>query len=118
MNIKMLVLGMVGVVSLAGAEEAGRIPGPGFDNRRSEAYSSVTYDDTFRGGQMAVVSIVGDGDTDLDLFVYGRFGNLMVQGIGLTDRETVRWFPSRTGTYRIVVRNLGGVWNRYVLTTN
>ncbi|MBM4073454.1 MAG: hypothetical protein FJ271_31700 [Planctomycetes bacterium] len=119
MNIRTLsLLGLVGVLGLAGAVEAGRIPGPGIDTRRCEAYSSVTYHDTFRGGELAVVSIVGDGDTDLDVFVYDRFGNLIVQGIGLTDRETVRWVPRSTGTYRIVVRNLGGVWNRYSLATN
>lgn len=115
---KLALLGLVGILGLAGVVEAGRIPGPGVDSRRCEAYSSVTYYDTFRGGEMAVVSIVGDGDTDLDLFVYDNAGRLIVQGIGLTDRETVRWLPSTTGTYRIVVRNLGGVWNRYSLATN
>lgn len=124
MSIKSVKLAMaslvvvVGVLALAGGVEAGRIPGPGIDVRRCEAYASVTYYDTFRGGELAVVSIAGDGDTDLDLFVYDRFGNLVAQGIGLTDRETVRWLPRSTGTYRIVVRNLGGVWNRYSLSTN
>lgn len=115
---KLALLGLVAVLALSGVVEAGRIPGPGVDTRRCEAYSSVTYYDTFRGGELAVVSIVGDGDTDLDLFVYDNAGNLIVRGIGLTDRETVRWTPPATGTYRIVVRNLGGVWNRYSLATN
>jgi hypothetical protein len=112
------LLGLVALLGFAGMVEAGRIQGPGRDVRRCEAYSSVTYYDTFRGGELAVVSIAGDGDTDLDLFVYDQFGNLVVQGIGLTDRETVSWTPFATGTYRIVVRNLGGVWNRYSLSTN
>lgn len=112
------LLGLVALLGLAGMVEAGRFPVPGVDTKRCEAYSSVTYYETFRGGERAIVSIVGDGDTDLDIFVYDMFGNLIVQGIGYTDRETVSWTPFATSTYRIVVRNLGGVWNRYSLATN
>lgn len=112
------ILGLVAFLGAAGMAEAGRFAGPAFDNKRVEAYSSVTYREVFRGGELAIVSIAGDGDTDLDLFVYDAFGNLVAQGIGLTDRETVSWVPPSTGTYRIVVRNLGGVWNRYNLRMN
>ncbi len=80
----------------------------------------MTYFERFYGGETATVSIAGDGDTDLDLFIYDMNGRLVAQGIGLTDRETVSWYVpgNRTQTYRIVVRNLGGVWNRYTLRTN
>ncbi len=99
---------------------AGRVPNSGADTVRCEAYGSVTYYERFYGGETARVSIVGDGDTDLDLFVYDMQGRLVGQGIGLTDRETVTWFVpgNQIQTYRIVVRNLGGVWNRYTLRTN
>ena len=47
-------------------------------------------------------------------------GRLIGQGIGLTDRETVTWYVpgNQIQTYRIVVRNLGGVWNRFTMRTN
>lgn len=98
--------------------DAGRIPGPGIDTAVCQARGSVTYFDTFRGGEIARVAIVGDGDTDLDVFVYDMQGRLIVQGIGRTDREVVTWVPNGTQQYRIVVRNLGNVWNRFSLATN
>jgi hypothetical protein len=103
-----------------GAVDAGRVPDPGIDVRRCEAYSTVTYHERFYGGEWARVTITGDGDTDLDIFVYDMQGRLIVQGIGPTDRETVSWYVpgNRIQTYRIVVRNLGNVWNRYTLRTN
>lgn len=97
---------------------ADRLPRPGTDTAICKAHGSVTYHDTFRGGAMARVAIVGDGSTDLDIFVYDSSGRLVVRGIGLTDIEAVSWYPEYTQTYRIVVRNLGSTWNRYTLRTN
>lgn len=114
-----LVAVTLSVVFAFGAfAHAGHIRGPQSGSARCEAYGSVTYYETFRGGEMAEVAIQGDGDTDLDLFVYDMNGRLVAQGTGYTDRELVRWFVPSTGTYRIVVRNLGNVWNRYGLGTN
>ena len=66
----------------------------------------------------SIPELAGDGDTDLDIFIYDTRDRLVAQGIGLTDRETVRWHVPAAGTYRIGVRNLGGVGNRYQLHTN
>ncbi len=49
--------------------EAGRQNGPGQDTTVVEARGSVTYHITFWGNEQARVAIVGDGDTDLDVFV-------------------------------------------------
>lgn len=98
--------------------EAGRNPGPGAAVSRVPANGTTTYHATFRAGEAAVVSIRGDGDTDVDVFVYDDAGNLITSGVGLTDVETVSWTPRWTGTFRIVLRNLGGVWNEVRLTTN
>jgi hypothetical protein len=106
---------LAGTVSLARAD---RIPGPGNDTKVCQAYGSVTYYEQFRGGWTARVALVGDGSTDLDVFVYDLQGRLVAQGTGPTDIELVSWFPVRTQTYRIVVRNLGGTWNRYSIATN
>lgn len=94
---------------------AGSIRGPRVATHICSAYSSVTYHETFRGGELGVVSIVGDSDTDLDLYVYDSAGRLVASGIGASDREMVSFVPLETQTYRIVVRNLGSVWNRYTI---
>jgi hypothetical protein len=98
--------------------DAGRVNGPGKDTTICQAYGSITYNVTMYGGEQARIAIVGDGSTDLDIFVYDQAGRLVVQGIGLTDVELVTWFPNQTQTYRVVVRNLGGTWNQYSMATN
>jgi hypothetical protein len=96
---------------------ASPLPGPGYAVRRVNANSTMIFNDTFRGGERAVVSIVGDGTTDLDLYIYDNNGRLVARAIGLTDRETITFFPSFTSNYRIEVRNLGNVWNEFVIVT-
>ena len=73
---------------------------------------------TFVGGQLAVVLVSGDGDTDLDLYVYDDNGNLVARDDDGTDLCVASFVPHRTGTFTIVVRNRGRVYNRYVLATN
>ena len=119
--MKKVIVSLVAIVALGLVVvnvDAGRIPGPGIDTKICQAFGSVTYHETFAGGQIARVAIVGDGTTDLDVFVYDMQGRLIVQGIGLTDREVVTWFPNGTQTYRIVVRNLGNTWNRFSMASN
>jgi hypothetical protein len=76
------------------------------------------YNVTFNGGSRAAVAIYGDGDTDLDLYVYDQNGNLICRATGRGDAEACRWTPRWTGPFRIEVRNLGGMSNRYRLATN
>jgi hypothetical protein len=106
------------LVAFGAAAQAGHIRGPQVGIARCEANATVTFYETFRGGEAAEVAIHGDGTTDLDVFVYDMNGHLVAQGTGITDRELVRWFVPQTGTYRIVVRNLGRVWNRFGIATN
>lgn len=73
---------------------------------------------TFRGGQPAIIAISGDGDTDLDLTVEDENGNRVCVADGPGDDEVCRWTPRWTGPFRVRVRNLGNVWNRYRLLTN
>jgi hypothetical protein len=97
---------------------AGRQGGPGRTVTRVHAFSTDVFEVRFVGGQPAGVSIRGDGDTDLDLYVYDENGNLIGRSTGLSDREIVTWTPRWTGTFRIEVRNLGSVYNQYSLVTN
>lgn len=80
---------------------------------RVSAYSTDVFRITFRGGHTAAVLIQGDGDTDLDLYIYDRHGNLICVSDTFTDREFCRWGPRRTADYIIEVVNLGPVWNEY-----
>jgi hypothetical protein len=79
------------------------------------------YDDfvvSFYAGELARVAVIGDGDTDLDLYIYDANGNLIVADTDYTDQCLVQFVPRWTGTFRVRVVNNGYVSNRYVLMTN
>lgn len=96
----------------------GRTGGPAGTVTNVQANSRDTFDISFRGGEPALVAISGDGDTDLDLLVYDENGRLICRADGFTDDEICRWTPAWTATFRVVVVNLGRVYNRYRLWTN
>ena len=78
-----------------------------------------TYKIKFRGGEFAEVGIQGDGDNDLDLFVYDSYGNLIGKDTDSTDQCYVSWTPKWTATYSIKIKNLGHeVYSNYWLLTN
>ena len=108
------IAAVVALAFLAQTANAGPLNGNAkYDNSRANAHSTVTYDEVFRGGEWAHARIVGDGDTDLDLFVYDEMGNRVAANTNRIDRASVSWFPLRNSRYRIVVENLGGVYNAF-----
>lgn len=105
----------------ASAEVArGAMGAPGCQPRpyRISAHECMIFDQTFNADRMAEVCLVGDGDTDLDLYVYDEDDNLLASDVGPTDRCYVRFQPAKTALYRIKIVNLGGVYNNCCLATN
>lgn len=92
--------------------------GPRVANDCVLALTSDLYSVSFRGGEEAIVSVAGDGDTDLDVYVYDENGRLIVSDTGYSDRALVAWRPIWTGPFVIEIRNLGLVYNCYGLATN
>lgn len=95
---------------------AGAKGGPKKAVERVMAYSTDTYRTVFRGGEKASILVVGDGDTKLRLAVYDENDNLIEVDSGTTC--LVSWIPKWTDKFTIKVRNLGFVYNDYVLATN
>jgi len=71
----------------------------------------------YPGEDYALVSIAGDGDTDLDLYVFDS-EKLIDASQSATDVESIVWWVRVGGTFRIVVENLGRVANCYVLISS
>lgn len=82
------------------------------------AFTTDVYHVQFRGGEVAAVAIAGDGDTDLDLYVFDQAGNRICRSVRGGDAEACRWTPAWTGTFRIEVKNLGSMSNRYRIAMN
>jgi hypothetical protein len=108
------VLAMVAILGVsAGSVDAGTPGGRKYDVHTVNGNSTDIFRVTFYGGEDAVVAINGDHDTDLDLYVYDENGNLIGSDTDGTDTCVVRFHPKWTGTFRIEVRNLGRVYNKY-----
>jgi hypothetical protein len=98
--------------------QAGAVDGPQIDTKVVRAYDTNTHVVRFAGGELAMVVVQGDGDTDLDLYVYDENGRLVGKDVGPSDFCVVTWIPRRAGTFTIRVVNLGDVYNRYTILTN
>jgi len=62
------------------------------------------------------LGLVGDGDTDLDLYVYDPFGRLVGFDEGATDDCLIRFYARYTGTYTIKVVNRSKLFsNRFAI---
>ena len=97
---------------------AGAVGGPQMGSTQVKAEATDAYVVQFEAGQSAEVAIVGDGDTDLDLYIYDENGNLVASDLGSTDSAYVSWTPKWTGAFRIEVKNRGSVYNEYAIVTN
>jgi hypothetical protein len=114
-RIILAALCLVGALGVRAAN-ADPVGGPKRQIDRVEAYSSTYYTLPCWGGQITGISIDGDNDTDLDLYVYDNRGNLLARGDSYSDFEEVFVTLSRNQTLTIEVRNLGNVYNEFVIT--
>lgn len=96
----------------------GAVGGPQYAESNVAAYGTDIYRVKFRGGEIARVVVSGDGDTDLDLYVYDENGNLITNDIDYTDQCVCTFQPRWTGMFVIKIVNRGRVYNHYGLLTN
>jgi hypothetical protein len=101
-----------------GAKTRGAAGGPRYQIDAVSAKSSRSYQLNFTAGKLAEVAVSGDGDTDIDLYVYDQSGNLIGISEDYSDDCYVSWVPKWTGAYTIKVVNRGGVYNRFEIATN
>lgn len=98
--------------------QRGNINGPSRDYSSVNGNSYMDYTASFVANQLAEVLVSGDGDTDLDLYIYDSNGNLIAKDTDYSDDCYVRWVPAWTGRYTIRIVNRGPVFNRFVILTN
>lgn len=98
--------------------QRGNINGPSRDYAAVNGQSYMDYTASFVANQLAEILVSGDGDTDLDLYVYDSNGNLIASDTDYSDDCYVRWVPAWTGRYTVRIVNRGPVYNRFVILTN
>ncbi|MDL2308831.1 hypothetical protein LJC68_03995 [Bacteroidales bacterium OttesenSCG-928-B11] len=100
------------------ATTRGRVGGPGIMTAKVSAGGTDTYAIKFWANELAEIALSGDGDTDLDLYVYDENGNLITSDADYSDDCYVSWVPKWTGSFIVKVVNRGRVYNNYVIGTN
>jgi hypothetical protein len=79
---------------------------------------TTSYHLKFDVGDQALVSIRGDGSTDLDFYVYDSSGNLVAWDEDATDFTLLAWTPRWTGYFDIKIVNRGNQENLFNMLTN
>lgn len=116
---KTLILALTVTVLLGSTTVfAGRVLGPAYKTDIVGARCTDTYCEVFRANEEARIIVAGDGDTDLDLYVYDENGNLIESDADNTDFCVVRFTPRWTGPFTIRIVNRGSVSNVYRISMN
>lgn len=112
-TLKKMTAGLVAVAMLAVATPVAAQQGTVV--ARVQAYQTVETTVWLSAGWHRV-TVDGDGDTDLDLYVSDVFGNTLAVDDDYTDYCIGNFYLPSGRFVRIQIRNLGGVWNEYALT--
>jgi hypothetical protein len=106
------------VEALLAESPRGAFPYPKEGQGVVAGYTTDYYVVDYRGGELATVSVSGDGYTDLDLYVYDENDNLITYDESYSDQCFCSWAPIWTGPFTIYVKNNGASYNRYTIWTN
>jgi hypothetical protein len=96
-------MALVALVGMLGSGQVTRADDAGATIVRPGTTDVITA--TVFGNHWTEVGVIGDGDTDLDLYVYDPAGRLVGYDDDPTDDCLVRFFARMTGTYTIKVVN-------------
>jgi hypothetical protein len=89
------------------------------NQRLDPGYEYTVRNVVFEGKKPALVQVIGDGDGDLDLWVYdGNSGGLIGQDTDTTSICVVGWEPIYEGPFTIKVGNVGATWERFFVLAN
>ena len=113
--MKKVILAVLGVLALAPVAMADPVGGGVCRTATVWSHSSNDFNVVLIGGESTQITVRGDGDTDLDLFVYDENGNLIGSDTSYSGNASVAIRPYWTGRFTIRVVNRGGVHNNYTV---
>lgn len=112
------ILALADAVNINGSGTRGAVGG---ERGMTDVVYGRTYNDyvvAFKKGIIAQVALSGNGNTDLDLYIYDENGNEIECDNDYSDDCYVSWYPRWTGNYLIRVVNLGTYRNTFTIVTN
>jgi hypothetical protein len=99
-------------------KKRGAVGGPKYQVDRVPAGGTVTYSLPLRGREYTEIIVYGDGDTDLDLYLYNPDGSLKAWDENPGDYCSLKGTTGPAGVYTLVVKNRGRVYNQFEVVTN
>jgi hypothetical protein len=105
------------IADLCASDDRGRIPGIGRDVGYVAAGASESYSIAYRGGELAELSVRGDGSTELELAVLDEYDREICRRRGRGELHC-SWTPMWTAPARVRVENRGNAGNQYHMLTN
>ncbi len=85
------------------------------NDEKVEGSANELYKIYFDANEKVNISVMGDGDTDLDLYIFDEDENLVAFDTDYTDKCTCNFTTETSGNYIIVVKNCGTFVNYYSL---
>ena len=109
---------ILGLINAALADAAaGRIGTVNWLSHLSADQTDV-WEVPFLGNAHAELTVLGDGDTNLDIAITDENGNLICRDVGWSDALHCDFTPAWDGYFYVTVQNMGPVQNSYYLLTN
>jgi len=112
------LLALIEKLEKATGASRGAVGGPKYGEYKVAARGTDSFTIKFWANERASIAVSGDGDTDLDLYVYDENGNFIASDDDYSDDCIVNFIPRWTGQFFVKVVNRGNVYNRYSIATN
>lgn len=79
-----------------------------------DVYKNLKYE----GGEEAIIGVVGDGESDIDCYLYDEGDHLITSDTDRSHICALKWTPKWTGKFTLRIKNMGSQASTYVLVTN
>lgn len=113
--MKKSLMSLVAMVALTVSSQvlANPVGGTKFEEGYLKPGAILTADLPVYGGETTQLIVVGDGDGDLDCFVYDSDGDLVDSDVGRADACAVEVTPREMSVYQFRVVNRGNITTKY-----
>lgn len=96
----------------------GSSKGPYINISTIPANNNAKYEINFYKNKIAEIATIGDGKTDLNVFIYDEHMNLIKSNTEIADETYISFYPKWDGIFTIRIENTGNKSNTYTILVN